>query len=363
MTVERGRIREVRRIRLEGNDETIQVPITADLAPNVYVGVVLIKGVDSDHASPQIKVGYTNLLVRLDAQRLELQITPDREPAEYQPRDTVRWDVDITDQAGEPVQAEVSLALVDRTLLALVEDTSRSLENVFWSQRPLGVKTSASLTRSIDRLNEQLESDRKGGGGGMAAPGGTVRRLFQDTAYWNPGLRTDEDGHAEFETQLPDNLTTWRLDARAITGADTRVGQAKAEVVARLPILLRPVLPRFAVIGDQAQIEAVIQNGTEEDAVLEVTLDALGLEVFDDHTRSLEVPAGGKGKVIWNTRVDGPISVRFRGSGRRRRHHTGHAARASGRPERRAGRRGARCRRTTSAGVSLHAADHHCDGR
>lgn len=305
VTLERGRVRDVRRLRLEGNDETIEIPITADLAPNVYVSVVLVKGIDEQHRTPQLKLGYANLPIRLDEQTLTLTITPDREPAVYAPRETVRWAIDVADFEGDPVQAELSLALVDRTLLALVEDTSRSLSDVFWGQRPLGVSTSASLTRSIDRLNEQLEADRKGGGGGIAPAGGTIRRLFEDTAYWNPGLVTDSQGRATFETPLPDNLTTWRLDARAIAVAGARVGDAEAEVVASLPILLRPVLPRFAVIGDQAQIEAIVQNGTQGEAELEVSLDALGLEILDTPAKALTIPAGGKGKVIWNTRVSG----------------------------------------------------------
>ena len=40
LTIERGSIREVRRIFLEGNSERIRIPIRQDYAPNVFVSVV-----------------------------------------------------------------------------------------------------------------------------------------------------------------------------------------------------------------------------------------------------------------------------------------------------------------------------------
>ena len=52
---------------------------------------------------------------------------------------------------------------------------------------------------------------------------------------------------------LPDNLTTWRMRAKAVS-ADTRLGQSEVDVIATQDFVLRPVLPRFFTIGDQAHI-------------------------------------------------------------------------------------------------------------
>ena len=53
----------------------------------------------------------------------------------------------------------------------------------------------------------------------------TIRKDFKDTAFWQPDVVTGADGKATVEVKLPDNLTTWRATARAVT-ADTRVGSA-----------------------------------------------------------------------------------------------------------------------------------------
>ena len=43
---------------------------------------------------------------------------------------------------------------------------------------------------------------------------------------------------------------------------DTLVGQAKTDIIATKDLLVRPVLPRFFVAGDKAEIAAVIHNTT-----------------------------------------------------------------------------------------------------
>ena len=79
----------------------------------------------------------------------------------------------------------------------------------------------------------------------------TVREDFQQTPLWAPHVVTDATGQASVSVTLPDNLTTWRRRARLTL--DTRVGDAALDVVSTLPLLVRPVTPRFMVVGDRWQ--------------------------------------------------------------------------------------------------------------
>ena len=84
-------------------------------------------------------------------------------------------------------------------------------------RRSCSVRTASSLIVRADAAAEAL-SDRKGGGGGLFEAGIVdLRGEFIDTAYWNPSVVTDAAGRATVDVRLPDNLTTWRLDARALT--------------------------------------------------------------------------------------------------------------------------------------------------
>ncbi|MEO8084135.1 MAG: Ig-like domain-containing protein [Ardenticatenales bacterium] len=301
VTTERAGIRSVRRITLAGNSETVEIPITEDDTPNIYVSVMLVKGTGPDSPVPQFKLGYTNLSVSSAGKVLNVAVTTDR-PGPFQPRDTVRYQVSVTDSAGRPAKTELSLALVDKALLALTGPSGPNLVDTFYGERMLGVSTSASLARSTDRLNAQLAADKKGGGGGLPEPG-TVRRLFRDTAYWNGALVTGADGKAAVDVPLPDNLTTWNMAVYGVTGADTRVGAGTLDIVSTKSLLLRPALPRFVVVGDALSLEAAVQNQTDKAVDVEAVLAVEGLTVEGDVAQRVALPAGGKAELVWPVRV------------------------------------------------------------
>lgn len=87
-------------------------------------------------------------------------------------------------------------------------------------------------------------------------------------------------------------MTTWRLSSKAVT-ADTLVGQTSVDVVATLPLLLRPVTPRFFTVGDTLQIGTVVNNNTAAALEVNVSLEAVGLTLQGAAEQAVTVPAGG----------------------------------------------------------------------
>ncbi|MFN7926884.1 MAG: alpha-2-macroglobulin family protein [Blastocatellia bacterium] len=77
----------------------------------------------------------------------------------------------------------------------------------------------------------------------------TIRKEFKDTAFWNASVMTGTDGKATVTVPLPDNLTTWRATARAVT-SDLRVGSTVGKVLSRKDLILRLETPRFLTEGD-----------------------------------------------------------------------------------------------------------------
>ncbi len=305
LTVERGRVLEHRILTLKTNSEQVEIPIQSDYTPNVYVSVVLVKGLDETSPVASFKVGYATLVVSTVEKELQVKITPDKDMEKgeyYHPRDTVTYDIEALNYKGEGVEAELSLTLVDKAVLALASEAGPDLLSHFWQERGVGIQTSASLVVSIDRRNLEVAPEAKGGGGGEA-PGATVRSRFPDAVYWNPALRTDQDGKAQVKVELPDNLTTWRLGARAIT-ADTEVGQVTVDVRATKDLLVQPIAPRFFIIGDKAILGAVIHNNTSKSLETTISLSVEGLTIEDEAERTVQVPAEDKVKVTWQTSVE-----------------------------------------------------------
>ncbi len=313
VTLERGHIYEHYITELPTNSEQLEIPITAEMMPNMYVSVVVVKGVDQFDALPSFKVGYASLPINTAEKQLNITLTPDKAAGEqYQPGDTAEYRVQVTDVQGQPVKAELSLALVDKAVLSLAPEEPGQLLATFWRNRGLGVRTGGGLTLAIDRINLTVAPAAKGGGGGFDEGFGVIRGDFRDTAFWLADFTTDANGEGTVSAKLPDNLTTWTMTGKGVTGADTLVGEATVEIISTKPLLARPVAPRFFVVGDEALLGVIVQNNSTAAQTAEVLLEAEGAELADwrvdgggwqSGTPEVEVQPGERLKVEWQATV------------------------------------------------------------
>jgi alpha-2-macroglobulin len=316
VTVERGHIKQRDVIDLAGNSTVYRLPITGDMAPNIIVSVLIIQGAaDAADGNPEFKVGMVELGIDRSEQELNITIEArctaatgcDAPTTTYGPGETVEYSIQVTDKGGAPVAAELSLALADLAALSLSARVEQPILDFFYSQRFLSVSTALLLNRLIDFYNLELPpEDGLGGGGGKGdfAEYGVerIRQNFPDTAYWQGQLTTDEDGRATVTITLPDNLTTWRMDARAST-LDTRVGQATADIVATRPLRLQPQTARFFIVGDQTQLGALVVNNTDSAIEATVSLEAAGATLLDSAAQTVTVAAGGEEYVAWDAAI------------------------------------------------------------
>jgi uncharacterized protein YfaS (alpha-2-macroglobulin family) len=300
ITVERGRVIQHETLRLTNNSTIYRLPITDFFAPDVFVSVLLVKGVDENNPAPSFKMGTVKLSVSPERQAITVTLTPDKE--KVGPRDTVNYTLKATDYAGKPVQAEFSLSLVDLAVLSLTPPNSGPILDAFYGERALGVRTGLGLTLNVDRLNVAADQ-AKGGGGGGEAGFDEVRGNFLDTAYWNAAVTTDAQGEAQVSVTLPDNLTTWRLDARGLS-ADTLVGQQVVDIVATRDLLIRPLTPRFFVVGDQATLSAVVNNNTDQSIDAAVSVEASGVTLSSPASQNVTVGAHDRAEVTWQVTAD-----------------------------------------------------------
>ena len=301
LTIERDSVLQTVVLPLTDNSTLYELPITAALAPTAYVSVVIMKGMDADNPVPAFRMGLLKLDVSPRAQLLNVQLTPDK--AQTAPGEPVTMNLLATDYAGKPVSAEIALGVVDAAALALAPPNSVPMAAAFYGQRPLRQLTSMGLANLVAAVNLEV-AKAKGGGGGGDEMFIEVRGDFRDTAYWNPVVRTDSAGRAQVSFTLPDNLTTWHADARAVT-QDTRVGAATADIVAGKDLLIRPITPRFFMLGDRSNVAAIVNNNTAEDITAEVTLSGSGVRLPDNVRQQVRVPAHSRARVDWTVNIDG----------------------------------------------------------
>ncbi|MBN1566115.1 MAG: Ig-like domain-containing protein, partial [Anaerolineae bacterium] len=335
LTVERAGIEQYEVFRVEGSTLLYELPITEDHVPTVHVTATLMKGTDEENLNPLYRTGTLALEIEPVNQRVHVTITPSATLA--QPGDTVTFDIKTTDARGEPVSTEVGVTLTDAAILSLAAPNSGTLEDHFYGYQYNRVQTNVALDALLDIMIDELveEQEKREAAfamdsdmatNGAAAPGmwmadgmvaneatmpdtggggGTVdiRTDFQQTPLWEPRVVTDVSGEGSVSVTLPDNLTTWHLDARGLT-VDTRVGDAELDVMSTLPLLTRPVTPRFFVVGDRVVLASVINNNTNAPQTIEATLEATGVTFESDQTQVVTIEAESRARVEWTVVIE-----------------------------------------------------------
>lgn len=289
VTLEADRIYQSRVVELKGNSATLDIPVTDELIPNVMVSVCRVK--DFEFGSTE-----TTLKVAMGARALQVEVKADKES--YLPGENATYSVTTKTASGAATSAEVSLAVVDESIFALAADRfdiQKALYPVRWSN----VRTNYSFP--------DLYLD----GGDKAPSNIQVRRLFKDTAYWNPTIVTDSQGQASVTVKLPDNLTQWRATARAIT-ANSEAGTAVSTVVAKRDLMVRLEGPMFLTTGDEQTLTAMVSNRTGKDAQVHLQLESQGgAEIVGDKNQTVSVTGQGEGSVKITVKAVRPVSAKF----------------------------------------------------
>lgn len=326
VTLERGAIRWHRVLHLASNSATVDVPITLDDLPNIFVTVTVYRGWRNS-SPPDWRYGVANLPVRVDPRTVTVHLIQTGQT--HHPGDSITYRVSTTNARGKPVSVQLSLALVDTAVLALQDESNADILQALYGARSLQVSTASDGVLSVDHLtaspNFQVQPFRVGDGpravanagsvfgpnpGGGAPPALTVRSHFADTAHWTAALVTDAAGHGALRLRLPDNATTWRLEARAVS-LDQSVGQAQLHTLASTDLLLRPVMPRFFLQGDRLQVGAILNNNLGRSITASVSVRVTGLTVGQASAQQVTVPAHGERLVLWPASVPGGSGARL----------------------------------------------------
>jgi uncharacterized protein YfaS (alpha-2-macroglobulin family) len=271
----------------------VKVPVTADLLPNISVGVCFVE-------KKQFHQGEAMINVSRVKKALQVTVTPDK--PKYQPGEVAEFRVKTTTANGTPASAEVSLGLVDEAIYALAEDDAENIVANFYPRRYNAVRTTFSFPEIY------LSGDDKGGGDIH------TRANFLDTAYWNPQVVTDAAGEATISVPLPDNLTTWRATVRAAT-SDTLVGQGRGALLVTKPFLVRLEVPRFLTSGDLTNIAVVAHNNTDDAVTAQVGLGGKGVQVDGAAAQRVTLAPGQAKRCIWRVRANEVGQVELRGWG------------------------------------------------
>ena len=313
VTLEREGLIEQRRLTVTSGTTTLRFPITEAHAPNVFVSIVVARGRSErpgpldDPGRPTIRVGYAELRVTPESTRLTVEVMP--QAKEYRPGDSARVRVRV--RGGGGARSEVTLWAVDEGVLALTGYRTPDPLDLIYQPRGLGLRLASNLTAVAPQIPAGEKGGRNPGGGGGADRLDVLRSRFQTTAFFLGSVITDADGNAVATTRLPDNLTTFRVMAVAVTAGD-RFGSGSAPMLVTKPLLARPALPRFVRAGDRLTAGVVVNARAGGTPSVTVRAAAEGARVVGSARRSARLEEGRGREVRFGfTALEGD-SARFR---------------------------------------------------
>jgi alpha-2-macroglobulin len=310
VTVERNQVHRQFITQLSPEQPVIKVPVQDAEAPNVFVSVILVRGSDASPKKlkmPEYKLGYCELTVESKVKELKVTLNPSK--PEVKPGENFAVAATITDYQGKPVAgSEITLYAVDEGVLSLMGHITPNPSEFFHAPMPLAIHNYTSFD---DLLPEEFAARERGNKGFVIGGGGeenespiTLRKNFVATPLWLATAMTDASGQVTADITAPDNLTRYRLMAVAVSQAD-RFGSGESSFKINKPLMVDPVVPRFARLGDETLLKAVVHNTTPSAGEVEVTLELDATADFIREERffipaAIKAPADPK---VWKQKV------------------------------------------------------------
>lgn len=281
---------------------------------------------------PNYYQGSLDVEVAKDPVLLDTKITLDK--VLYLPGDTQKIDILVQDAFGKNITGEMNIALIDASLLALIDNKKDIIEH-FYSPQSSFISTFSNLTKLMQRLEWNNETPvmsdgdasfdmSKWGGLGWAVAESSmdmafdewmmtsnlqstapswknqnstvIRSDFQDLA-WYQGKVNVVNGKATLQVpKLPDNLTTWMIRGYVVT-TETQVWDFEKTFVVEKTLSLFPQVPRFFLGGDSWELSVLVVNNSPTAQTIDISIDAIFMDIpTKKQTITLE---GKSSKSVW----------------------------------------------------------------
>jgi uncharacterized protein YfaS (alpha-2-macroglobulin family) len=340
VAIERNGIVETRSVELDGRDPTIEIPVKAEWAPNVFVSVLAVRGrvrevpwyslftwgwksptewwrawrdegqdfhaptAMVDLAKPAFKFGITEIEVGNAAHRLKVDVVPDKASYPIRATSQVRVKVTLPDGRTAPAGTEVVLAAVDEALLSLKPNDSWNLFDAMIRRRDYAVETATAQMQIIGKRHFGKKAAPPGGGGGQFP----TRELFDTLLLWNPTVVLDAKGEAVVPVPLNDSLTSFRIVAVAdvVQGAESGLfGTGQATIAATQDLQIVSGVPPLVREGDHYRAMFTLRNTSK--AALSASM-AASAGMLSLPAQTVAIAAGAAVDVGWD--VDVPFNVK-----------------------------------------------------
>lgn len=298
VTLERNGIFEHRVVQTDKKSAEITVTVKDEFLPNIYVSATLIKSLENSAIPLMVAHGYGNLSVEKKATILPIEIK-----AVAKSRSSTKQKITVKTKAEKNI--EVTIAVVDEGILALKNFKTPDPHGHFYAKRALEVN-------SYDLypfLFPEMTSRSSSGGDGYDLEK-RVNPLSNNrvklVAFWSGILKTNSNGEATYEIDLPKFSGDLRI--MAVAYKDKSFGSASANMKVADPLVVTSGLPRFFSPGDEIEMPINISNTTSKNANASVSVEVSGpVEAITTGNESVSIKSNKENRVLFRLKAKAQI--------------------------------------------------------
>ncbi|MBP5696452.1 MAG: alpha-2-macroglobulin [Treponema sp.] len=304
VTIEKnGKILTQNWIKTKEGTTVYKLPLTKDMAPNIYVHVTLLqKHLQTANSLPVRLYGVVPVMVEDPSSILTPQITV---PEKYEPgKEAV---VSVSEKNGKPMT--YTLAVVDEGLLGLTNYHAPDIRSEFYKKEASQLLSWDIYSYIMNAYSGKLETLLAIGGGEDGDGNGKkeTNRFTPVVKYFGPfNLKAGEKQATKFI--MPEYIGSVRCVV--VAGYNGAYGTAEKNVPVKSDIMLQPALPRTIGVGETVDVPVTVFNGMSSSRNITVNASAKGL-TFDTSSKSVTVPAGDNKTVTFKASTNNPGNAEF----------------------------------------------------
>ncbi len=340
-------------IRLKGKSATYAIDITKKDMPNFFVEAITV-------SNGKLYSTIKEIIVPPEKRILNVEVLPSK--TKYAPGEKAKVKLKITDYFNQPVKGSIVATVYDKSVEYISGGSNiPEIKEFFWKwRRRHNEKTTTNLHKyfydllkkdekrmqtigvfgemvfgddcdysmvepqSLGRrkmskskfCKKEMKADCEDEVASLEEPAPLsesdaepvnqkvhIRKNFADTAFWTANLLADENGIAEIEIDMPENLTTWKIKVWSLFHG-TKVGQGETEVITAKDFLIRLQAPRFFVEKDEVVLSAIVHNYSDSDKTTDVSIDLSdNFELLTPEKISVNIEANGEKRIDWRVKV------------------------------------------------------------